>query len=149
MQIGNNVMFDLIISLRNRNLTSTKKKWNSYENLEMGKDKIHLKFGDQIFFSVFDLRSYCNFFLHCIFNQQLWIIVGVDSMRKWKFEYNISLHLWSTDMDIGHNTDTQTQLIIWKGHIIQCNYKCRCWTRHMSDIETRLIEECPYFVGFH
>jgi len=27
----------------------------------------------------------------------------------------------------GHDTDTDmpTQLIIWKNHIIQCNYKCR------------------------
>ena len=37
------------------------------------------------------------------------------------------------------NTDTPTQPIIWKNHIIQCNYKCRCQTRHMSDTRTSLI----------
>jgi len=36
--------------------------------------------------------------------------------------------LWSTDTDVdtGHDTDTPTPLIIWKNHVIQCNYMCRC-----------------------
>ncbi len=31
--------------------------------------------------------------------------------------------------------------------IIQCNYKCRCQIRHVSDIETRLIKEYSCFIS--
>jgi len=51
----------------------------------------------------------------------------------------IVYRLWSTDTYTYTDTDTPTQLIIWKNHIMQCNYKCRCRTRHVSDTGTRLI----------
>jgi len=54
---------------------------------------------------------------------------------KYISTYEARIRAWTPD------TDTPTKQIIWKNHIIQCNYKCRCRdttrVRHRDTLSVR------------
>lgn len=56
--------------------------------------------------------------------------------------FNCDLQSTNTNIRYDTDIDMSTPRIILENHIIQCNHvlvSCWCQTRHMCDIETRLI----------